>query len=77
VLHVVRDVRAADALTVLEAELVAARDAADLPSTADLPDLDGDLSPTDMRAVFTRAVAVCTVAPGRGPVADRVALQLR
>ena len=45
---------------------------------APLPDLDReDLTPGDLRFVFERAVASCTVAPGRAPVAERVAVFVR
>lgn len=38
----------------------------------------GDLDSADLRAVFTRAVASCTGwAPGRGPIAGRIALVTR
>ena len=45
---------------------------------APLPDLDReDLTPGDLRFVFKRAVASCTVEPGRAPLAERVTLRLR
>jgi hypothetical protein len=37
----------------------------------------GDFDSADLRAVFTRAVASCTVALGRGPIAGRIALVTR
>ncbi len=65
-----------DRVSELEAELEAARLAADRRHWAG-PDLSDDMSLEDMRWAFVRAVERCVLAPGRGDVERRVSLRLR
>ena len=61
----------------LREELAVVHQAADLPYQVELPDLDGELTPAELRMVFERAVERLVVAKGRGPLAERVDLELR